>query len=347
MKVTFDASPNIALVKYWGKRDEKLMLPCEGSISVTMDFMPEQSIDFEGQEEIQLRTRTTIEFSKSFEKDEMILNDSKVERKEFGQIIRIVNNAREKAGIKEKVKIVSKNYFPTAAGIASSSSGYAALALALNECLDLKLSFEGISIQARLGSGSACRSVLGGFVEWKKGKLEDGSDSIAVQIKDELFWPEFRNIIVITEKEKKRISSRAGMKQTVETSELFKQRLKILPKRLKECKEAILKRDFRFLGKRIMQDSNNMHACMLDTYPAIIYLNDISREVMHKIHELNESRKKIVGAYSFDAGPNAHIFCLKSDVDDIIRNVREIGGIRKILVCRVGARPVPSNEHLF
>ncbi|MGC9132697.1 MAG: diphosphomevalonate decarboxylase, partial [Candidatus Micrarchaeia archaeon] len=235
-------------------------------------------------------------------------------------------------------------------GLASSASGIAALVVAAASALKLKLNEKELSIVARLGSGSACRSVIGGFVEWKRGKKEDGSDSYAKQIVDSSYWPEFCDIIAVVETREKKIGSRAGMKQTVATSILYPARVKYLPRVIKETKEAILSKNHQKLFEIAMRDSNNMHATMFDTWPPIFYLNNTSIEIIDKIHELNESSGETIAAYSFDAGPNANVFTLKKYIAEVKRALKEIDGIKYFIECGVGKGPkliLDEKEHLI
>ncbi len=322
---TVEATPNIAVVKYWGKRDEKLILPQEGSISATMDET--------------LRTRTTVVFDESFKQDEAWLNGKKLEDRELGEISRMLDIIRQAGKTKMRAKMASLNCFPTAAGFASSASGMAALACAGTAALGLKLTARELSIIARQGSGSACRSVLGGWVEWKRGAKTDGSDSYAEQIADENHWPEIRNVIAITEKKKKKVSSRAGMKQTVDTSSLFQKRIADLPKVLGAMRTAIRKRDLEsFLGIT-MKESSNMHAVMLDTWPPILYLNDISREIIYAVQDYNAAKGTLEAGYTFDAGPNAHVYTTEKSVPEVKSLLSEIEGVEKVMVCKVGSGP--------
>ncbi len=329
---TAEATANIAVIKYWGKRDDSLILPNNSNLSFTMDE--------------QLKTRTTVFFSPKFKKDELWLNGKKMDLndKETGERLQQLDVIRKKAGISEKALIVSLNCFPTAAGFASSAAGLAALAVAASSAAGLNLSSEELSILARLGSGSASRSVLGGFVEWKKGSERGGSDSVAVQIAPETHWPELRNVIAITNPEKKKISSRAGMKQTIATSTLYPARVQYVEKAAEEMKKAVLAKDFQKFAELTMRESNNMHAVMLDTWPPIMYLNDISREIIYALHELNAAEGKTIAAYTFDAGPNTHIYTLESNVPIVLKILKRIPGVIKTMVCRIGHGPKLLND---
>ena len=332
MKATAIATPNIALVKYWGKRDEKLILPMEGSIAVTMDE--------------QLATKTTIMFSKELKEDEIWIDGRKMTKPdELEKPIPQLDFIREMARVNLKTKVVSSCTVPFAGGLAGSSAGLCALALAATAALGLKLNNKELSIVCRRGSGSACRSVYGGFVEWKKGIKPNGSDSYAVQIADENHWPELRSLIVLTEIKEKKVKSRAGMKQTVATSSLYKKRIQDLPKVLNTVRNAILKKDLPTLLEAVMRESNNMHATMLDTWPPILYLNDISKEVIYAIHEFNEDGIK--AGYSFDAGPNPIVFTIEKHVSEIKKMLQGIEGIKEMFVCKPGSGPRIVKEHLF
>ncbi|MFH1257999.1 MAG: diphosphomevalonate decarboxylase [Candidatus Micrarchaeota archaeon] len=317
------ATPNIAVVKYWGKRDEKLMLPTNSSLSFTMDE--------------QLKTITEITAGKEIAKDELFLEGKQLVGKEFEGVRKVLAFVREKYGFEGKVSIKSKNYFPTGAGMASSASGYAALAFGLNESLELGLDRKKMSIIARLGSGSASRSVYGGFVEWQKGEKRDGSDSYAVQIADESHWPELRNVIAIVDQEKKKISSRAGMKETVATSEMFERRMDTIDDTVKEMKKAVLGKDFSAFAELTMMDSDSMHTCMADAKPPIVYLNKVSRKIQSEVRKLNE--KENIAAYTFDAGPNAHIYTLEKYVPMVREMLSGMSGVKQVIACKVGSGP--------
>ncbi|MBI4360977.1 diphosphomevalonate decarboxylase [Candidatus Micrarchaeota archaeon] len=325
MRATFEATPNIAVVKYWGKRDEKLILPTEGSLSFTMDET--------------LKTRTTVVYSKKFKADSFWLNGQKIDLsdKETAERLQLLDVIRRKAGIQDKAHIASLNCFPTAAGFASSAAGLAALSCAASMAAGLKLNPRETSMLARLGSGSACRSVLGGFVEWKKGVKADGSDSFAEQVAPATHWPEIRNVIAVVDATKKKVSSRAGMKQTVATSQLYKARLAYLPGLIHDMKKAVLAKDFETFGELTMRESSNMHAVMLDTWPPILYLNDHSKDVMHAVNEFNANG--IQAAYTFDAGPNAHVYTTKNQAGAVQKMLEEIPGVTETLVCGVGNGP--------
>lgn len=227
------------------------------------------------------------------------------------------------------LRIVTENNFPTAAGLASSAAGFAALVRAVADLYDLPQTPEQLSLIARQGSGSACRSLMGGFVAWRAGETSDGSDSIAECIAPESHWPELRALILVCSEEKKSIGSTQGMQLTTTTSELFPVRAKeIVPRRMTEMESAIKSRDFEAFAKITMQDSNNFHACCYDTWPPIHYLNDASLAAINAVTTINRRAGKLVAAYTFDAGPNAVIYYLAE-------NTHLVAGVFKFFLVNV------------
>mmetsp|Transcript_4948 Transcript_4948/g.17914 ORF Transcript_4948/g.17914 Transcript_4948/m.17914 type:complete len:340 (-) Transcript_4948:18-1037(-) len=296
---------------------------------------------------------------------------------------RIQNCLREiqarsgESDMKEGIRIVSTNNFPTAAGLASSASGYACLVAALGGLFKV----EGdLSVIARQGSGSACRSMYGGFVKWEMGKEEDGSDSIAVQVAPETHWPSLHALILVVSDEKKKVSSTGGMEESVRTSKLLAHRAQaVVPDRMVRMEQAIKDKDFAAFGKLTMEDSNQFHATCLDTWPPIFYLNDTSRAIIQFVHAFNEEMGQICAAYTFDAGPNAVLFVEEANLvklahrvsaafppskdktledhlaDDELRNkVQEVGGweadqdmggrVKYIIHTKVGCGPSALTE---
>lgn len=207
------------------------------------------------------------------------------------------------------VHIVSENNFPTAAGLASSAAGFAALVRVLADLYVLPSTPTELSRIARQGSGSACRSIFGGYVVWEKGHASDGSDSLAVQVAPASHWPGMRAAVLVVSAAKKDVSSTSGMQATVATSRLFQHRAEVVvPERMEAMKVAIQKRDFEAFAELTMTDSNQFHAVCLDTFPPIFYLNDTSRASIRVVEEINRVAGKYIAAYTFDAGPNCVIY---------------------------------------
>ncbi|XP_040299244.1 diphosphomevalonate decarboxylase isoform X1 [Herpailurus yagouaroundi] len=303
-----------------GKRDEDLVLPINSSLSVTLH-------------QDQLKTTTTAAISKDFTEDRIWLNGRE---EDVGQPrlqaclreIRRLARKRRSTGDEDppplslsyKVHIASVNNFPTAAGLASSAAGYACLAYALARVYGVD---SDLSEVARRGSGSACRSLYGGFVEWQMGERADGKDSVARQVAPESHWPELRVLILVVSAERKLMGSTAGMQTSVETSPLLRFRAEaVVPGRMVEMTHCVRERDFQGFGRLTMKDSNQFHATCLDTFPPISYLSDISRRIVRLVHCFNAHHGQTKVAYTFDAGPNAVVFTLDDTVPEFVAAVR-------------------------
>ncbi len=333
MKASAIANANIALVKYWGKRNKTLKLPYNSSISMTTEG---------------LMTHTTIEFSKEYKEDLFILNGKTFKKgsKEYDDGVgRFLNVVRKKAGIRLRAKIMSYNNFPTAAGLASSAAGFAALALAVNQALCLNLNKKELSILARRGSGSASRSIFGGFVEWKKGKRRDGLDSYAHQIVPADYWQDFRMIICITSSREKKVSSRTGMERTVRTSPMYKAWLKTIDQDIKRIKKGIKDRNFTLVGETAQENCLKMHALTMTSKPSIFYWNSTTIDLINRIIEWKN--QGIECYFTIDAGPQVKIICLEKDIKKIIKRCRYIKGVEKVIVTRPGRGARITNKHLF
>lgn len=308
LMVTAQTPTNIAVIKYWGKRDETLILPVNDSISVTLD--PDH-----------VCTTTTVAVSPSFDQDRMWLNGKEISLG-GGRYQNCLKEIRSRAcdvedtekGIKIEKKdwqklhlhIASFNNFPTAAGLASSAAGFACLVFSLAKLMNLKENQSQLSAIARQGSGSACRSLFGGFVKWIMGKEGNGSDSLAVQLVDEEHWNDLVIIIAVVSSRQKETSSTTGMRESVETSLLLQHRAKeVVPKRIVQMEEAIQNHDFSSFAQLTCADSNQFHAVCLDTSPPIFYMNDTSHRIISYVERWNRSVGSPQVAYTFDAGPNA------------------------------------------
>lgn len=332
MKVSAIANANLALVKYWGKRDIELVLPNNSSISLTLDG---------------LSTITTVEFSNKYKKDIFILDGSQVNQgEELEKAISHLNLIRSMVGINEHAKVASRNNFPTAAGLASSASGFTALSLAAAKAGGKDLNSKELSIiSRRSGSGSAARSCSGGFMELMKGERKDGSDSYAVQIAPPEHWPEFRIIATIVSRKKKKVSSTVGMDQTVKSSPMYKAWLDTVDEDLKNMKEGILNKDFGMVGSTAETNCLKMHATMSTTLPALIYWIPATLEVMHSVMSW---REKGLGCYfTIDAGPQVKVICLKKDVPELKQRLQSLNGVEDVIVCKPGNGARLTDKHLF
>lgn len=319
MRATAKAHTNIALIKYWGKRNEELILPTNSSLSVTLDGF---------------YTKTTVHFKEDLDKDIFTLNDEIITGIPYERVTKYLDLFREYSGKKDLyAEVTSFNAVPTAAGFASSASGFAALAAATQKALQLNLSDEELSRFTRRGSGSACRSIYGGFVEWKMGEKEDGSDSFAVQIVPQEHWDIRVAAVVVTAKEKD-VSSRVGMKRTVDTSVFYDGWLKSVGQDLNNIKEAIMEKDFEKVGSIAEANCLKMHATTLGANPPFTYWQDTTMTVMETVQAL---RKEGIPAYfTIDAGPNVKVLYLPEDEEKVINRLKETMGVTEVIVSKVG-----------
>lgn len=279
----------------------------------------------------QLCSRTTITADANYDADVMTLN-GKQESFENERIQRCLAEIKDRADksdscskelLKWKIHVDSENNFPTAAGLASSASGYACLVYSLAQLYGLKK--QEISDVARLGSGSACRSIYGGFVQWQKGVQLNGKDSIAVQVAPASHWPDLHVLILVVNDSKKKIGSTSGMARSVVTSELIKYRVeKCVPQRMHSMIQAIKDRDFSKFAEVTMKDSNQFHAICIDTFPPCVYMNDVSHAIVNYIHAFNQLEGETKVAYTFDAGPNACLYLLEKSVKRVLSFINHV-----------------------
>ncbi|XP_054275422.1 diphosphomevalonate decarboxylase isoform X2 [Macrosteles quadrilineatus] len=274
-----------------------------------------------------MRTTTSIMKSPDFKSDRLWLN-GKEEPLNHPRIQRclkaIRERAREQGKFEDKCKlhICSENNFPTAAGLASSAAGYACLVYTLAKLYGV----EGdVSDIARQGSGSACRSLLGGFVQWSRGSNSNGSDSVASQLYQADHWPSLKVIILVVSDHKKKVSSTGGMQRSVETSELLKYRVKhCVPANIEAISLALKVRDFDKFAEITMRDSNQFHAVAMDTYPPAVYMSDVSHAIVNFVHEYNAACGTTKVAYTFDAGPNAVLYVQEDDVPLVAAMIQHV-----------------------
>jgi diphosphomevalonate decarboxylase len=312
---TAQAHPNIAFIKYWGNRDQTLRLPSTGSISMNLDG---------------LFTHTTVAFSAALEADRLRIGPRPVTGPGLERVSLLLDRVRELAGIKECAEVTSENNFPSGTGIASSASAFAALALAASRAAGIILTQRELSRLARRGSGSASRSIPGGFVEWYMG--DDDSDSYAESIAPPQHW-DLVDCVAILSREHKRTGSAEGHPLAV-TSPLQAARVKDAPRRLNLCRRAILERDFEALAAIVELDSDMMHAVMMTSTPGLFYWQPASLALMSAVREWRKGGIPVF--YTVDAGPNVHVICPREQAQGVERRVRELPGVQEVLVAGVG-----------
>lgn len=271
------AHTNIALIKYWGKKDEALIIPMNNSISVTLE---------------KFYTETKVTFNDQLTQDQFWLNGEKVSGKELEKISKYMDIVRNRAGIDWYAEIESDNFVPTAAGLASSASAYAALAAACNQALDMQLSDKDLSRLARIGSGSASRSIYGGFAEWEKGYSDE--TSYAVPLESNHFEDDLAMIFVVINQHSKKVPSRYGMSLTRNTSRFYQYWLDHIDEDLAEAKAAIQDKDFKRLGEVIEENGLRMHATNLGSTPPFTYLVQESYDVMALVHECEKRGIRVI-----------------------------------------------------
>ncbi|UQS85706.1 diphosphomevalonate decarboxylase [Apilactobacillus apisilvae] len=314
--ITARAHTNIALTKYWGKKNEQLIIPNNSSISLTLD---------------EFYTDTTVQFIDELSNDVIYLNDKLLS--DNNKIIKFMDIVREKAGISTFAEIHSYNHVPTSAGLASSASGFAALAAAASKAAGLDLNEIELSRLARLGSGSATRSIYGGFAKWKKGN--DDKTSYAVSVQDPVKM-DIRMIAIVLNNSPKKISSREGMKISVETSPYYESWIKQTNDDLKTVENAIKDNNFTILGKTAELNSMRMHSLTLSSDPSYLYLNNDSLTVIHAVKNL---RKNGIECYfTMDAGPNVKIICQSNNVSSIVKKISNLFNNNQIKVSKPGSK---------
>ena len=317
LQATALAQPNIALVKYWGKRDAALNLPAAGSLSITLDA---------------LHTRTRVRFDDALAADDISLNGERDEA-QSRKIGAFLDLFRTRTGTTARAHVESGNDFPTGAGLASSASGFAALTVAVDRALGLGLDARELSMLARRGSGSAARSIFGGFVEMAAGARDDGEDAFATPLLDAAAWP-LKVVVAITTREKKTISSRVGMDRTRDTSPFYRDWLATVPGDLATARDAVQTRDFEKLGAVSEASCMAMHAVMLATRPALIYWNAATLDCIQCIRTLQAEGTGVF--FTIDAGPQVKAVCLPDDATDVAEALRDVAGVQNVLVSGLG-----------
>ncbi|MFB6264853.1 MAG: diphosphomevalonate decarboxylase [Bradymonadaceae bacterium] len=290
-RATAVAHPNIALVKYWGKRDTDRNIPATGSLSMTLSG---------------LETRTTVEFSTDRNGDFLQLDGDPVESgRALDRIESFLDLVRRRAGVRAGARVVTRNNFPTGAGLASSASGFAALATAATEALDLEIDDGELSALARRGSGSAARSLFGGFVRMETGSAADGSDARAHQLAEASHW-DLRCFVVETVGGQKRVGSTEGMLHTERTSPYYDAWTEQVPGDLDRAEEAVVDRDFSQLWEVAEANCLRMHAAAMAADPGLIYW---APETVSVVQSLRAAQREGLEAFfTIDAGPHVKVF---------------------------------------
>ena len=319
MTATAVAGTNIALVKYWGKRDEALNLPATGSLSLTLD---------------RLGTRTRVAFDGGDgTRDRVTLDGAPAAEKVAGRVTAFLDRVRARAGINARATVVTDNSVPTASGLASSASGFAALALAATGAAGLALAPTELSVLARLGSGSAARSNFGGFVEMARGARADGGDAAAHPLADGVGW-NVRLVVAITAAGEKALGSTAAMRRTAETSPYYEAWVRGVDGDLEAARSAIAARDLVALGAVAERSAMRMHASAMAADPPILYWNPATIAAIARVRALRAEGASAF--FTIDAGPHVKVLCDAREAEAIAAALAETPGVLRTLIAAPG-----------
>lgn len=314
------AHPNIALIKYWGKRDIPLNLPAVSSLSVTLDTF---------------ETDTAVRTHHPGPTDEVVVNGERLEGRGADRVSTFLDLVAGRD--RPRCLVHSQNNFPTAAGLASSASAFAALALAACAAFDQDLDRTRLSLLARQGSGSACRSLWGGWVRWDRGERPDGLDSHGIPLAPREHW-DVSVVVAVVGSGPKPIGSTSGMIRTQETCPLYPGWVSSAEADVVEAEAALAARDLDRLGAAMERSTYKMHATMMATWPPIRYWRPQTVAVLEAIEGL---RSAGVSAWStMDAGPNVKVLCTTADVPAVVAAIEGAGVAAQPLRVGGGARLV-------
>jgi diphosphomevalonate decarboxylase len=313
---TARANVNLALVKYWGKRDPMLNLPATGSISLTLDG---------------LGVEAEVAFDAG-ETDELLIEGAPATGEERERLARFLDLLRGEAGRRERARIATRANVPRGIGLASSAAAFAAIALAGSRAAGLRLEPPALSALARRGSGSAARSIYGGFVEWRRGERADGGDSIAEPLAAVEHW-DVRVVVAVTTSAAKSVSSRDGMTRAA-TSAFYPAWLAGADADLAAARAAIHRRDLEALGLLAEHSALKMHAVGLGARPPLLYWRGATVECLHRVWALRAEGTQAF--FTVDAGPQVKVLCAPADAERVSAALRAVPGVERVLTCAPG-----------
>lgn len=325
MKATAIAPSNIAFTKYWGRKDEILRLPENGSVSMSLS---------------NLLTTTTVEFLPDFKSDTAIIDGQEV-KVEVERAIKQIDRVRKMAGINYKAKVVSKNNFPSGTGLSSSSSGFAALTLAATKAAGLNLSQKELSILARTGSGAACRSIPTGFVEWLDGNTSKTSYSKTIFPKD--YW-KIVDVVAVVSEHKKEVPTSKGH-ANAQSSPFMKVRLSHMKKKNILVKKLIKNRNFKKFGELIEAETLELHAIMLTQIPHLIYWTPGTLRIMKLVSKWRAEGLPVY--FTINTGQDIHLICEQKNIKKVEEKLAEQDFVKEIIVNTPGEGARLSEDHLF
>jgi diphosphomevalonate decarboxylase len=325
-KATAVSCANIAFIKYWGNRDAHLRLPLNDSLSMNLDA---------------LFTETTVLFDDELGDDQIIIGEAEARDAARERVVKHLDRVRALAQISARARVVSRSDFPQGTGLASSASGFAALTLAATRAAGLELDERALSVLARQGSGSACRSIPGGFVEWIASS--SSATSFARSFAPAEHW-DLRDVVVITTHEAKKVGSSDGHLAAV-TSPYFGERQGRLPARFHRTKRAVLGRDLAALGPEIEAEAIELHFIAMTSRPPIFYWSPGMVRVIEAARAWREAGLQVY--FTLDAGPNVHLICEGKDAEGLAANAREISDVQQVIVNGVGGPTHLVETHLL
>ncbi len=321
------APPNIALVKYWGKVPVPGNLPAVSSLSMTLS---------------NLATRTSVTFDPLLVQDRLILNGTPVrEGRALARVGACLDHCRRLAGVHTAAEVVSHNNFPTGVGLASSAAGFAALVVAVDKALGLGLERPALSRLARRASGSAARSLFGGFVELPGADTDQ--EATAHPLLPPEYWP-LHALLLIVAKTPKKIGSSEGMEHSRQTSAFYRGWLDDQDRDLQTAKTALRERDFPVLAEVAEANCLKMHALALSARPGILYWQPATLACMQRVRELRACGLPVF--FSIDAGPQVKAFCPPGRVAEVAEGLRDIPGVLDMIPTQAGpgARVISADD---
>ena len=313
------AGTNIALVKYWGKRDAALNLPAAGSLSLTLDA---------------LGTRTSVRFTDALAADRLTLDGAAADARATARVAAFLDRVRARAQLEARAEVVSENTVPTASGLASSASGFAALALAATHAAGLSPSPAELSELSRLGSGSAARSIFGGFVEMARGERADGRDAVAAPLPGGDAWRDVRLVVAVTSDAAKALGSTEAMERTSRTSPYYAAWIASVADDLAEARAAVEARDLTRLGVVAERSALRMHASALAAEPGILYWNAATVAAMGAVRALRD--QGVAAYFTIDAGPHVKVLCAAADAHTVEDALLRCPGVLRTVVASPG-----------
>lgn len=316
VKARARAHANIALAKYWGKRDDARKLTAVPSFSLTLDG---------------LVTTTEVEFRPEFAEDRVELDGTVAAPEVARRVVELLGRLRSLAGTELKARVTSKNDFPTAAGLASSASGFAALVVACDAALGLQLDAKRLSALARGASASAARSLFGGAVQ-----LLAGAEH-AEPVAPKEHFP-LRLLVAITARGKKPVGSSEAMERTRRTSPYYPGWLSAAPTLFTRIKEAFLATDLPTLGAAMEQSTMLMHASMMGAEPSILYFEPSTLSVLSRVRKLR--REGLEAYFTMDAGPQVKVLCEPQQAPALRDALSSIPGVVDVIDSGIGSEPV-------